>query len=101
MVGVPAISEKEFMAQVLSLARVRGWMAYHTHDSRRSPDGFPDLVLIRPIRAPQLIVAELKRSAKEQPTLDQQKWLAAFTAAGVPSYVWFPECWSEVLEVLQ
>lgn len=42
------ISEKEFQAQVLDLARLTGWLCYHPHDSRRSAPGFPDLVLVRP-----------------------------------------------------
>jgi hypothetical protein len=42
------ISEKEFQAQVLGLARLSGLLCYHTHDSRRSKPGVPDLVLARP-----------------------------------------------------
>jgi hypothetical protein len=36
------ISEKDFQETVLTLARLRGWKCYHTHDSRRSEAGFPE-----------------------------------------------------------
>jgi VRR-NUC domain len=42
------LSEKEWQAQVVALAKQTGWKgAYHTFDSRRSTSGFPDLVLVR------------------------------------------------------
>ena len=53
----PAISEKEFMAQVIQLAQLCGWRLYHTHNSQRSVGGFPDLLLLR---GRSLVVAELK-----------------------------------------
>src|SRR5688572_19177552 len=40
-------TERAFQAQVVKYARLMGWTAYHTHDSRRSQAGFPDLVLVR------------------------------------------------------
>ena len=53
-------------------------LAYHTHDSRHSQKGFPDLVLLHPDR--QLLkVVELKRDG-EYPKLEQRLWLAAFEA---------------------
>ena len=42
-----AIPERDFMQQIVDLADVRGWWHYHTHDSQRSEEGFPDLVLVR------------------------------------------------------
>ena len=39
------MSEKEFQSQIVQLARLQGWLVYHTFDSRRSEPGFPDLVL--------------------------------------------------------
>lgn len=41
-----AVMEKVFQAQVLDLAHLSGWLCYHTHNSRRSAPGFPDLVLV-------------------------------------------------------
>ena len=40
-------SEAAFQAQVVELAEALGWHAYHTHDSRRSNPGCPDLELLR------------------------------------------------------
>ena len=41
------MNEAELQRNVLSLAAMTGWLAYHTYDSRRSQAGFPDLVLVR------------------------------------------------------
>ena len=51
------ITEKEFQATVIDMARTFGWMVGFTHDSRRSEPGEPDLRLVRP---PRVIFAELK-----------------------------------------
>jgi hypothetical protein len=70
------MSEKEFQAQVVQLATYYGWRVYHTHDSRRSAAGFPDLVLVRP---PELIFAELK-TEKGRIRPEQADWLADLEA---------------------
>lgn len=54
---LPAESEAAFQQKVEQLAGHCGWRIYHTHDSRRSAAGFPDLVMVRDVR---LIFAELK-----------------------------------------
>ena len=53
---------------VQHLTRLPYWLAYHTHDSRKSAPGFPDLVLLRapppaPTLVPRQIVAELRTRA--------------------------------------
>ena len=35
------MTEEKLQRCILELANVCGWLAYHTHDSRRSPKGFP------------------------------------------------------------
>lgn len=56
-------------------------LAYHTHDSRRSRKGWPDLVAIRQRpREITLLFVELKRW-DTKPTPDQAKWLGALEAA--------------------
>jgi hypothetical protein len=35
------LSEKQFIRQVIDLARLQGFLVYHTFDSRRSAVGFP------------------------------------------------------------
>ena len=59
--GPGRLTERQFQRQVLDLARLCGYRAYHTHDSRRSQPGFPDIVLVNPERRHTLFV-ELKTS---------------------------------------
>lgn len=91
---LPPIKEEEFQTQVIQLARLRGWRVYHTHDSRHSAAGFPDLVLVRE-RDGRLLFAELKSNTGRL-TLDQRSWLAALRACGVPAFVWTPEDWPSI-----
>ena len=94
----PAISEKDFQADVEKFARKNGWMVYHTRDSRKSAAGFPDLVLIR---GPRLIVAELK-VGDNKPTAAQLDWLEAFRGARVEEvFVWRPEDWPVIVGTLR
>ena len=53
------------------LAPRLGYLCYHTHDSRRSTAGFPDLVMVGPHR---LIFSELKKE-KGKATAAQEDWL--------------------------
>jgi hypothetical protein len=92
-----AFPEKELLARVRYLARVAGWLVYHTFNSRKSEAGFPDLVLVKP---PRLVIAELKR-AGEQPTIEQEAWLAALALVpGVECYLWRPADLPRIVEVL-
>lgn len=50
-------SEADFQAELLSVARIGKWWWYHTYNSKRSPKGFPDLVLVR---GREMVFAELK-----------------------------------------
>ena len=67
------MKEADFQAAVIELAELLGWRVYHTHDSRKSPPGFPDLTMVRGGR---LIFAELKTDSPNSVTTDAQKaWL--------------------------
>jgi hypothetical protein len=90
-------SERDFQAGVVELARLLGWRSYHTHDSRRSAAGFPDLVLVRGKR---LVFAELKSETGAR-SADQRTWLDALGETPAESYLWRPGDWPEVAEVLQ
>lgn len=74
-----SMSEAALLAQVTTMARQLGWLAYHTHRSDRSPAGFPDLCLVHP-RAGRLIFAELKRQKRSNPTPAQVEWLDGVNA---------------------
>lgn len=81
-----AMSEATLLQQVRTLARTLGYRTYHTHDSRRSEPGFPDLVLVGHGR---IIYAELK-TARGRVTPDQILWLTALAAGGGEVHVWRP-----------
>jgi VRR-NUC domain len=72
--------ETEFQGWIVTQAKQRGWsLVYHTHDSRKSRAGFPDLIMLR---AGRQMVLEVK-------TMDgvlsgeQADWLTGFRDAGV------------------
>lgn len=99
---IPLQTEKQFMDAVLELAEVLGWLCYHTHDSRDSRAGFPDIVMLR---RGKMIVAELKRSPKDRMTPAQSTWLLEFAKVGHPShsisaYRWDPTDWPEIRTAL-
>jgi hypothetical protein len=90
------MTEREWQAQVVDAARLMGWRVYHTHDSRRSAPGWPDLALVRD----RLVMAELKtETGRVSP--EQQQWLALLDAAGVETHLWRPSDLDEVLAVLK
>ncbi len=92
------VSEKEFQQAVLEYAKLCGWMCYHTWSSIHSPAGFPDLVLVRP---PRVVFAELK-VGKREPTPAQREWLILLAScAGVEAYLWRPDNWDEIAEILK
>lgn len=84
---VPALTEAQFMRQVLDLAGIFGWAVYHPALSKWSELGWPDLAMVRP---PRLILAELKRETGKT-TPHQDRWLDMLRACpGVETYLWRP-----------
>lgn len=90
------LTEKQWQAQVEQLARLIGWMCYHTWNSMRSSAGFPDIVMVK---GNEIIFVELKTN-KGKLTPQQVKWLDALCAAGQRVYVWRPNDLNEVRSVL-
>lgn len=85
----PGLSEREFQGMVLELAGRLGWeLAYHTHDSRRSAPGFPDLVLVSS-RLGRTLFRELKTD-KGRVSPAQETWIHGLTAGGSDAGVWRP-----------
>jgi hypothetical protein len=72
---MPKQTEAQFERAIVEYAELQGWLSYHTYDSRRSGEGFPDRVFVR---GPRLIFAELK-SEKGRVSRAQQKWRDALT----------------------
>jgi hypothetical protein len=93
----PELSEKEFQERVVFAARSLGWLVYHTYDSRRSEPGFPDLTMVRRGR---LIFAEMKKNTGVC-TDAQQRWLAELEQTECEVYLWRPDDYEEILEVLK
>lgn len=97
---LPEITEKQFESQVKSVAKMFGWLYYHTWKSIHSPAGFPDCVFVRE----RVVWAELKRE-NGQPTPEQCEWLEALAEAGQEVYLWRPSDMEpnggKILEVLQ
>ena len=94
------VLEGEFMQQVIDLALTLGWLVYHTHDSRHSPAGFPDLILVRDTR---LLAIECKRDDSVEPTEAQWAWLRALgSVKTVASYVATPSAdWADLEALLR
>lgn len=88
-IALPKMTERHLQDAVIELAQYFGWRCYHTHDSRRSQAGFPDVTLVRDKR---LIFAELK-SAEGRMSAEQSEWAAALLLAGQEWYEWRPIHW--------
>lgn len=84
------MTEETLQASVLELAKAFGIRAYHTHDSRRSPAGFPDLVLAG---RRGVIFAELK-SAGGAMRPEQVAWKYQLLASGQRWRLWRPADWT-------
>lgn len=91
------MSEREFQRQVVQLARLLGFLVYHTRDSRGSDKGFPDLVMVKGKR---VLWAELK-SPKGRLRPEQKAWLEALRGAGCDVRLWRPDDWPEVERTLR
>lgn len=90
-------TEKQFMAEVVKLAKLKRWHhIYHTYNSHRSNPGFPDLCLVRKNR---IIFAEIK-SEKGWLSAFQKSWVAALVLCPVEVYVWRPSDMDTIIEVL-
>ena len=89
------MTEREWQAEVVAIARSTGWTTYHTHDSRRSEPGWPDLALVRE----RLVLAELKTDTGRI-SAHQERWLSLLSQAGVETYVWRPSDREHVLRTL-
>ena len=93
-----AQKEAEFQAQIVELAEAQNWLVYHTHDSRRSQPGFPDLVLVRGGR---LLFMEVK-AEKGKLSPAQLNWMVMLKGARyVHAATVRPSDWDEVERLLQ
>jgi hypothetical protein len=95
------ITEKDFQATVIALARTYGWIVGFTHDARKSEPGEPDLRMVHPTQH-RVIFAELKtvkgKLTKGRYNKSGNRWLPgqdewgdALTSSGVEYYLWRPD----------
>ena len=91
-------SEKHFMGRVRQLARLCGWVDWHTLDSTGTRSGEPDLRLVRP---PRYVLAELK-SQHGRLSIEQSAAIALLEQCpGVEVYTWKPSDWQMIVRVLR
>lgn len=93
-----AISEREFMAQIIKLARLLEWRVSHPWLSIKSAAGVPDLLLVKP---PRVIFFEVK-TERGILTNAQVAWLRDLGACpGVEVYTARPSMWETVVRILE
>lgn len=84
-----AMPEKVLMQRCLDHLAACGYLAYHTHDSRRSQAGFPDIVAVGHGR---VLWIECKRE-KGKLSAEQKTWLDALARAGEQACMVQPSTW--------
>ena len=89
----PQISEAAFQSRVIQWATLNGWLVYHTFDSRRSVEGFPDLVLVKDT----VVYLELK-AEKGRVSPAQEKWVHRLHQAGQEVRIVRPSDWPWIVE---
>lgn len=91
------MTEQQWRAQVVQLARSGGWATYYTHYSPYSTPGWPDLALVRP---PHVVLAELKtKRGIIRPAQADARYLLE-GCERVQYNLWRPEDLDEVLATL-
>lgn len=90
------LTEKEWMSQVVHLARSLGWATYHPLISMRSQPGFPDLVMAKD----RVIFVELKTD-KGKLSEHQERWREHLQNAGAEYHLWRPDDAPLVLQTLR
>lgn len=106
------VSEAQFLATVIDIAQMLGWLVYHQRPAMTSKGyrtalqgdaGFPDLVLARLKSGAfftRVIYAELK-VGKNKPTTAQQKWLDVLSCISVGEvYIWTPSDMEQIKKAL-
>lgn len=84
--------ERTFQKMVVDAARLMGYrQIYHTHNSKRSQPGFPDLVLVSTARKRTLFVELKTMTGKVSP--HQEEWIGALREAGQEAVILRPSDW--------
>lgn len=91
-----AQSEKAFQADIVKFAEKQGWTCYHTYNSRKSQEGYPDLTLVR-----ERVVWIEAKTETGVVSAAQQTWHELLNAAGQEAYIFRPKDWPQIVEVLK
>lgn len=100
------LTEADFQSMIVARAEALGWRVHHDRGDYRQciagDPGFPDLVMARDGR---VVFAEVK-AAKGRLSAHQRLWLTELGFDADPPdrmvevYVWRPEHWPQIVEVL-
>ena len=85
--------EEQLQDSIIALAKLLGYLHYHTHDSRRSPEGFPDLVLVHK-KTGILIFIECK-SKSGTLSCSQGNWATALIKSSARYFILRPKDWAD------
>jgi len=106
-----AVSERDFQRQVRDIASLHGWDEHVVYNSRRSPEGWPDLFFVRvgacvvpacktPV-ANKAVAFECK-TEKGKATYAQRHWLNMLDGVpGITAMLIRPSDIDKVIEVLR
>lgn len=81
------VTERQFQADVRALLTLHGYRVHVVHDSRRSPEGWPDVTALHPNG--DILALELKTETGRV-TPAQTEWLALLNGCGVEARVLRP-----------
>jgi hypothetical protein len=93
------LTEKEYMQQIIDLARLSGHYCYHTLDSRGSEPGMTDLLILKATLERPLFVEVKTESGKLSPAQEAVKELLE-AMPGADYRLWRPSSWPEVERTL-
>jgi hypothetical protein len=79
------VSEAVFTTQVVKLAESYNFKAYHTHDSRRSSPGFPDIVATCGDRKMTVYVELKTETGRIRP--EQVEWIRELRRSGQRAFI--------------
>ncbi len=100
-------SEDALQTKIIELAKLEGWLVHHVRPAQtgkgwRTPlqgdKGYPDLTLVHPDGL--VVIAELK-AMRGRETPEQARWLDAMNGAELHSYLWRPDDWSYIEQLLK
>lgn len=94
-----SVPEAEVQRTLVDALDVFDYLSYHTHDSRRSRAGFPDLMAVH--RWTHVALAFEVKSELGQLSPDQWAWAEALTSSAIAYLVVRPSNLDDALELIR